>query len=91
MVTDMKPAMLSTQPSYTQLGMAALLPNRQLSYEKQQDEVFADGLSTKGTTARQKVLEQRVVKSLAISAKDLLEITTPLAWRTDIRLHQHGL
>jgi uncharacterized protein (TIGR02687 family) len=86
MVTDMKPAMLSTQPSYTQLGMAALLPNRQLSYEKQQDEVFADGLSTKGTTARQKVLEQRVVKSLAISAKDFLEITTPKTYFKDFDL-----
>ena len=86
MVTDMKPAMLSTQPSYTQLGMAALLPNRQLSYEKQQDEVFADGLSTKGTTARQKVLEQRVIKSLAISAKDFLEITTPKTYFKDFNL-----
>ena len=86
MVTDMKPAMLSTLPSYTQLGMAALLPNRQLSYEKQQDEVFADGLSTKGTTARQKVLEQRVVKSLAISAKDFLEITTPKTYFKDYDL-----
>lgn len=86
MVTDLKPAMLSTQPSYTQLGMAALLPNRQLSYEKQQDEVFADGLSTKGTTARQKVLEQRVVKSLAISAKDFLEITTPKTYFKDFDL-----
>ena len=86
MVTDMKPAMLSTQPSYTQLGMAALLPNRQLSYEKQQDEVFADELSTKGTTARQKVLELRVVKSLAISAKDFLEITTPKTYFKDFDL-----
>ena len=77
MVAEQKPAMLSTLPSYTQLGMAALLPNRQLSYEKQQDEVYADGLSTKGTAARQKVLEQREAKSLAISAKDFLEITTP--------------
>ncbi len=77
MVTEMKPAMLSTLPSYTQLGMAALLPNRQLSYEKQQDEVFADGLSTKGTAARQKVLEQWEPKSLAISAKDFLAITAP--------------
>ena len=86
MVTDMKPAMLSTQPSYTQLGMAALLPNRQLSYEKQQDEVFADGLSTKGTAARQKVLEQRMVKSLAISATEFLKITTPKTYFKDYDL-----
>lgn len=80
MVTKMNPPMLSTQPSYTQLGMAALLPNRQLSYEKQQDEVFADGISTKGTESRKKVLNSRVPKSLAIAAKDFLEITTPKSY-----------
>lgn len=86
MTTDMKPAMLSTQPSYTQLGMAALLPNRQLSYDKHQDEVFADGLSTKGTQSRQKVLEQRVAGSLAITAKDFLEITSPKTYFRDYNL-----
>jgi uncharacterized protein (TIGR02687 family) len=77
METTMKPAMVSTLPSYTQLGMAALLPNRELSYEKEQDEVYADGISTKGTENRKKVLNQRILKSLAISAKDFLDITTP--------------
>lgn len=86
MVTEMKPAMLSTLPSYTQLGMAALLPNRLLSYEKEQDEVFADGLSTKGTISRQKVMEQSVRKSLAIAAKDFLEITTPKTYFKDFDL-----
>lgn len=86
MATVMKPAMLSTLPSYTQLGMAALLPNHQLSYDKHQDEVFADGLSTKGTSSRQKVLEQRVPNSLAISAKDFLEITTPKTYFRDYDL-----
>ena len=86
MVTKMNPPMLSTQPSYTQLGMAALLPNRQLSYEKQQDEVFADGISTKGTDSRKKVLNNRVQKSLAIAAKDFLEITTPKTYFKDYDL-----
>ena len=86
MVTTMKAPMLSTQPSYTQLGMAALLPNRQLSYDKQQDDVFADGISTKGTDNRQKVLRTRVVNSLAISAKDFLDITTPKTYFRDYDL-----
>ena len=86
MATKMNPPMLSTQPSYTQLGMAALLPNRQLSYEKQQDEVFADGLSTKGTESRKKVLNNWVPKSLAIAAKDFLEITTPKTYFKDYDL-----
>lgn len=63
METDLKPAMLSTLPSYTQLGMAALLPHKVLSYEKAADEVFADGISTKGTEARSKVLQKAVAKA----------------------------
>ena len=75
METDMKPAMLSTLPSYTQLGMAALLPHKQLSYEKEADEVFADGMSTKGTEARSKVLQKTVARSKAITAEDFLKTT----------------
>ena len=86
MVTTMKPAMLSMQPSYTQLGMAALLPNKELSYEKQQDEVFADGISTKGTENRKKVLSTRVPLSLAISSKEFLEITSPKTYFRDFDL-----
>ena len=75
METDMKPAMLSTLPSYTQLDMAALLPHKQLSYEKDADEVFADGMSTKGTEARSKVLQKAVARSKAITAEDFLKTT----------------
>ena len=75
METDLKPAMLSTLPSYTQLGMAALLPHKVLSYEKAADEVFADGISTKGTEARSKVLQKAVAKSKAITAEDFLKTT----------------
>lgn len=75
METEMKPAMLSTLPSYTQLGMAALLPHKELSYEKEADEVFADGISTKGTNNREKVLQRTVAKSMAIIADDFLKIT----------------
>lgn len=74
METELKPAMLSTQPSYTQLGMAALLPHKELSYEKDADEVFADGMSTKGTDNRGKVLQKAVAKSIAMKAEEFLNI-----------------
>lgn len=75
--TKMRPAMVSTLPSYTQLGMASLLPHRELGYDKEQDEVFADGLSTKGTPARQNILQKHVQKSWAVTAKDFLEVVNP--------------
>lgn len=74
METCMKPAMLCVQPSYTQLGMAALLPHRVLSYEKESDEVFADGISTKGTANRTKILQNTVPKSTAIKAEEFLTV-----------------
>ncbi|MBP9983893.1 MAG: BREX-1 system phosphatase PglZ type A [Prevotella sp.] len=86
MESTMKNPMLSTQPSYTQLGMAALLPNRELSYEKNADVVFADGQSTQGTDARKKVLCNRVINSLAIRSDDFLTITSPKTYFKDFDL-----
>lgn len=86
MATDMKPAMVSTLPSYTQLGMAALLPNRELSYEKQADVVFADGMSTQGTDSRGKVLKNKVLKSLAVTSENFLTITSPKIYFKDFDL-----
>lgn len=74
METTMKPAMLCVQPSYTQLGMAALLPHRVLSYEKESAEVFADGVSTLGTANRTKILQTAVPKSTAIKAEDFFVV-----------------
>ena len=75
--TKMRPAMVSTLPSYTQLGMAALLPHDKLGYDRNQDEVFADGISTKGTASRQNILQRHVLSSWAVTAKEFLEVTSP--------------
>jgi uncharacterized protein (TIGR02687 family) len=86
MATMMKPAMLSTLPSYTQLGMAALLPNCNLSYDRPVDIVFADGMSTQGTESRGKVLKNKVVKSLAVTSENFLTITSPKTYFKDFDL-----
>ncbi len=61
---------LGVLPSYTQLGMAALLPHKSLSYAAAQSTVvFADGLSTQGLDNRNVILAK--VKGMAVSAKTL--------------------
>lgn len=75
METSLKDPMLSTQPTYTQLGMAALLPHAELSYEQNADVVYADGISTAGTDNRNKILCNTVPHSVAIRAEDFLTIT----------------
>lgn len=54
---ELAPA-LSMLPSYTQLGMAALLPNRELAIgDSDTASVLVDGMSSQGTTNRDKILK----------------------------------
>ncbi|MCB0987939.1 MAG: BREX-1 system phosphatase PglZ type A [Acidimicrobiales bacterium] len=60
--------MLGVLPSYTQLGMAALLPHRTLKHSADARTVLADELPTHNTALRAKVLE--AVGGAAIQAED---------------------
>jgi uncharacterized protein (TIGR02687 family) len=64
-------AMLGVLPSYTALGMAALLPHGQLAYTAD-GSVLADGKPTNGLEARKKLLDP--VNGIAIKAADLMEM-----------------
>lgn len=70
--------MVGVLPSYTQLGMAALLPHEQLAIRDDSDLVMLDGESTVGATAREKALAAGRpgdrVKVLA--AKDFMSLGT---------------
>jgi len=65
---------LAMLPSYTQLGMAALLPNKELSLaEDQSGTVFVDGQSSQGTANRSKILGASInQRATAIRADELL-------------------
>ena len=72
---NIEPA-LSMLPSYTQLGMAALLPNKELMLSGDESGgVQVDGQSSRGTDNRHKILNKIDGKvGKAIQAKDLLEM-----------------
>ena len=65
-------AMLGVLPSYTQLGMASLLPHRTLAHSPNGDPVLVDGQKSDGTANRSKILGP--VGGAAIQAKDFLEM-----------------
>lgn len=67
-------AVLGPLPSYTQLGMASLLPHEALTFPEESDIVFADGKSTQGTANRTKVLQKAYAGSIAIGAEDFLKL-----------------
>ncbi len=64
---------LGVLPSYTQLGMAALLPHQELSYESGQGSaVYVDGQSTQGLDNRNSVLETVKGMGMAVNSKELM-------------------
>lgn len=63
-------AMLGMLPSYTQLGMASLLPHKTLAHSEKGDPVLVDGQRSDGTANRTKILSS--VAGTAIQAKDFL-------------------
>lgn len=65
-------AMLGVLPSYTQLGMAALLPHNKLAHSPNGDPVLVDGLKSDGSANRSKILEG--VGGAAVQAKDFVEM-----------------
>ncbi|QIM15459.1 BREX-1 system phosphatase PglZ type A [Leucobacter insecticola] len=66
-------AMLGVLPSYTQLGMAALLPHASLAHSAGGDPVLVDGRRSDGTENRSKILAS--VDGAAIQAGDFLALS----------------
>jgi uncharacterized protein (TIGR02687 family) len=64
--------MIAAVPTFTQLGMAALLPHQRLELNGS-GQVSADGKSTQGTAARDKILKQHTNgRGVAITAQDFI-------------------
>jgi len=67
--------MLASLPSYTQLGMAALLPHEKLSFSESNVGLIISGVSsTKGTISRAKILEKEIPgKATAMKLDDFVQ------------------
>nr|WP_298673243.1 BREX-1 system phosphatase PglZ type A [uncultured Prevotella sp.] len=71
--TKMEQPLLGMLPSYTQLGMAALLPHKSLEVKEGTALINADGgQSTAGKDNRMKILQKQYGRSYAIKADDFL-------------------
>lgn len=73
--------MLSTLPSYTQLGMAALLPHEALSMDPATQHAKADGKDATGTANRTALLQGMEPTAVAFKADDILFGSAPDALR----------
>ncbi len=72
---ELEPA-LSMLPSYTQLGMAALLPNKELAIaDNETGSVLVDGQSSQGTTNRAKILSKALSqRATTCKAEELMNM-----------------
>ncbi len=76
-------------PSYTQLGMAALLPGKQLVVDAETATVTVDGRSATGTANRREILSLACDgKATAIQAEEFLELNTKTEGRALMRDHE---
>lgn len=66
-------AMQGVLPSYTKLGMAALMPHQRIEINDNY-EVFVDGISVEGTVNRNMILQNHVNKSIAVQYKDIIDL-----------------
>ena len=78
-------AALGSLPSYTQLGMASLLPHKNLTFNEKSDIVFVDGQSTQGTPNRTKILQKYAPESIAIVAEYFLKMKAKTEGREFIK------
>lgn len=66
--------LVSALPSYTQLGMASLLPHQKLSIGYKNDTVFVDEKSSAGLQNRDKILKSYNEKAVAINYEEFLNL-----------------
>ena len=69
---DIKP-MVGVLPSFTQLGIAALLPNEILGFQGKDDTVYINTKSSKGTANRDRILKNSNEQSTYIDSESFLD------------------
>lgn len=81
-------ALFGSLPTYTQLGMASLLPGAQWSTDPANASASVDGQSATGTENRAKILNRRCGGSAAaLTADDFLALNTKTEGRELMRAH----
>ena len=80
--------MVTSLPSYTQLGMASLLPHKEIQFNEQSDSIVLDGISASGTPNRAKILATNSgVRATAIKAEDFMKMNSSTEGREFAKQH----
>ena len=80
--------MVSSLPSYTQLGMASLLPHKELAFQEKTDLILSDGKSTIGAENRAKILAANSgVRATAIKAENFMKMNSAKEGRDFVKAY----
>ena len=78
--------LVSCLPSYTQLGMASLLPHKELSIQEKSDTILVDGVSSSGLQARAKILAANSgARATAVNAEDFMKMNSATEGRDFVK------
>ncbi len=66
--------MISTVPSYTALGMASLLPHKEIKFDKNYKKVLVDNKPSASTDERQRILENYHQDAIASNYDELMSL-----------------
>jgi uncharacterized protein (TIGR02687 family) len=78
--------LVSCLPSYTQLGMASLLPHKELSIQEESDIVLVDGIASSGVQGRTKILAANSgVRATAVKAEDFMKMNSATEGRDFVK------
>lgn len=72
--------MLGLVPSYTKLGMASLLPNKELARVKDNDDILVDQCNSSSLKDREQILQKENPDSIAVKYDSLYEMTK-MEWK----------
>ena len=79
-------SMIGSLPSYTQLGMASLLPHNKLSLKSKTDSIIVDGKSSSGIQGRTMVLQSNSgVRAVAIGADEFMNFNSSTTGREFVK------
>lgn len=77
---------ITSLPSYTQLGMASLLPHTELSVKNGTDQVLVDGMTSMGIASRSKILAKNLgTRATAILAEDFMKFSANTTGRDFVK------
>ena len=78
--------MVTSLPSETQLGMASLLPHKEISYQEKANIVKLDGMASSGIQGRAKILlANSGVNATAIKAEDFMKMNSATEGRDFVK------